>query len=220
MTPLAVAGMVMAVLGLWFGGVGVRRFARLRVLAGMQHGSFALLLLLAGGLLLLLASNLTVYQRLVYETPVATLDFTQTAPLTFEVQLRRDNALDQRYELHGDEWQLDARMLKWHGMANVVGLDAQYRLHRIAGRYANIDQERVASRSIYAIGDDPEVDIWKLASDHEDWFGWLVDAAYGSAVYLPMTDGARYTVSMSQSGLVARPDNDVARRAVSRWIGL
>ena len=48
----------------------------------------------------------------------------------------------------------------------------------------------------------------------------FLDAAYGSAVYLPMSDAARYQVSISRTGLVARPMNDSAREAVSRWIGL
>ena len=34
------------------------------------------------------------------------------------------------------------------------------------------------------------------------------DALYGSAVYVPMSDGARYQVVVSQSGLVARPLNE------------
>jgi hypothetical protein len=43
---------------------------------------------------------------------------------------------------------------------------------------------------------------------------------YGSAVFLPMTDQAEYSISISRNGLVARPDNAVAKKAVSRWIGL
>jgi hypothetical protein len=40
---------------------------------------------------------------------------------------------------------------------------------------------------------------------------------YGSATYLPMADGADYEVTVSQSGLVARPLNDAARLAVGAW---
>ena len=47
----------------------------------------------------------------------------------------------------------------------------------------------------------------------------MVDATYGSAVFLPMNDAARYSISISRNGLVARPDNAIAREAVSNWIG-
>jgi hypothetical protein len=40
---------------------------------------------------------------------------------------------------------------------------------------------------------------------------------YGSATYLPMSDGALYEIKVSQSGLVARPMNQAAREAVSGW---
>jgi len=44
-----------------------------------------------------------------------------------------------------------------------------------------------------------------------------VDAFYGSATYMPMVDGASYAVFVSFTGLLARPNNDVALKAVSEW---
>ena len=48
---------------------------------------------------------------------------------------------------------------------------------------------------------------------------WLsiVDATYGSATFLPMADGAIFSVSMGSSGLVARPLNDRADLALKEW---
>ena len=43
------------------------------------------------------------------------------------------------------------------------------------------------------------------------------DAVYGSAAYLPMSDGAEYRIWLSQSGLVARPLNAEADGAVRTW---
>jgi len=45
----------------------------------------------------------------------------------------------------------------------------------------------------------------------------LADALYGSAAYVPMAEGAEYAVSVSASGLVVRPGNDAARKAVGGW---
>jgi hypothetical protein len=121
----------------------------------------------------------------------------------------------QVFTLNGDEWQLDARVLKWRGWANVLGLDAQYRLERLSGRYRDIEQERNAPRSVYALSDNPGIDLWTWTIDHPTWLPF-VDAVYGSATYLPMADGARYRVNMSQSGLLARPMNGHAQGAVAQ----
>jgi len=216
---IAIAG-ILALTGLVFAWTGVRKLLRMQIAGGIRNHAFALGLLMVAALLLLVSSNLAVYHRLVFESPVASIKFSQIEPMYYRAELNEVDMLAQNFDVRGDEWQLDARILKWYGLANVFGLDTQYRLHRLAGRYTSIDQERIASRSVYAIGQQPEVDLWKLANDHDRWLDWLVDAAYGSAVYLPMTDGAEYEIKVSQSGLVARPVNDEARKAVSNWIGL
>ena len=57
-------------------------------------------------------------------------------------------------------------------------------------------------------------DIWQSAKS-----GWsmMVDASYGSATYLPMTNGAIFEVTLSNTGLVGRPLNGSAQEAVERW---
>ena len=108
----------------------------------------------------------------------------------------------QMFMLAGDEWQLDARVLKWKGWANLLGLDAQYRLERVSGRYRDIEQERKDERTVYALSENPGVDLWTLSIEYPRWLPF-VDAVYGSATYLPMADGARYEVSITQSGWLA-----------------
>ena len=61
------------------------------------------------------------------------------------------------------------------------------------------------------------IDTWQLARDHKEWVMPWIDAVYGSATYLPMADGAVYEVRVSPTGLLARPLNDVARKAVAGW---
>jgi hypothetical protein len=58
--------------------------------------------------------------------------------------------------------------------------------------------------------------VWTLVRSWRRYVPWA-DALYGSAVYVPMSDGARYQVVVSQSGLVARPLNEPARQAVGAW---
>jgi len=101
-------------------------------------------------------------------------------------------------------------VLKWRGYANLLGLDARYRLERFSGRYRRIEQERYGPRSVFELGESSPIDLWALAEAYPRWLPF-VDAVYGNAIYLPMVQGARYQVTLSQSGLVGRPLNDAAR---------
>jgi hypothetical protein len=60
------------------------------------------------------------------------------------------------------------------------------------------------------------VDVWKIFHSNPGWVP-VVDAVYGSATYLPMKDGALFEISLSNTGLVARPINEVAREAVAEF---
>ncbi len=181
---------------------------------GRALGTVSLLALVAlVGLGVAVALNLRTYARLAHEEPVAELSFEARGPQRWRATLTTVSDLSKRsFDLAGDEWQLDARVLKWRGWANVLGLDARYRLERVSGRYRDIAQERSAPRSVYALGEEPALDLWSLASQYPDWLPF-VDAVYGSATYLPMAEGATYEVSLTQSGLIARPQNAAARAA-------
>lgn len=154
-----------------------------------------------------IGSNLLTYQRLSHERPVAEISFERLAPQRYLARVDLAGAGEPRhFELYGEEWQIDARVLKWHSVGNLLGLDSHYRLERISGRYRSIEQERSATRSVYTLAERQplSLDLWSWANAHPHWLPW-VDAVYGSAAYLPMRDGARYQISLSQSGLIARP---------------
>ena len=158
--------------------------------------------------------NLLSYSRLTYETPIATVELNQIAHQHFQATLILEDGTRQIYELRGDDWQLAARVLKWHGWANLLGLNARYRLERFSGRYRDISNELGLSRTVYALSDDPGVDVWQVAKT----YGLRpVDAIYGSANFLPMADEAKFDVRLSQTGLLARPLNDAAETALRNW---
>ncbi|RFA26176.1 hypothetical protein CAI21_17765 [Alkalilimnicola ehrlichii] len=217
MSTLTIAALSVALLGMLFSLVAYFRLKRRRFLAAGGNGITACCLLSLAGLGFAVGLNLHTYQRLTHEQPVATLEFRELAPRQYLARLslpESDEVL--LFEIYGDEWQLDARILKWQGIATVLGFDTQYRLERIAGRYQDVEGERSQPRSVYALSDDAGVDLWRLARDNQRWLPW-VDAYYGSAAYLPMREGAQYQIAVTQSGLVARPVNQSARDAVGGW---
>ncbi len=217
---------LIAIVGLAFAVTGIKRLIQRRFFraAGLEISGLFFLLLASSAFLL--ASNLYTYQRLVYEQAIAEITFEELDVQRYRADIRAlDSDFQQSVELNGDEWQLDAQVLTWQGLATLFGLDANYRLHRIAGRYLDIEDERARPRSVYSLLqkqpmiDADKFDLWQFAHKHQDWLHW-VDAAYGSAVFLPMTDGAKYRIAISRTGLIARPVNEQARKAVSHWIGM
>lgn len=164
----------------------------------------------------LLGWNTWTYHRLTSESDVATVELHQVAPQHYLATLSTPDGKSRQFALAGDEWQLDARLLTWRPWATLLGADPVYRLDRLAGRYRDTDQARTAPRTLHDLTDNPGLDIWAFARDGSDWVPG-VDAAYGTAVFLPMADGARYRISVSRHGLVARPYNGQATTIVSSW---
>jgi hypothetical protein len=207
---------VCALFGLLFFIAAIRRLRRRRVLGGMAHGAASLIFLLAAVCALLIGTNLRSYQRLAYEQPAGELQLAKQGDRQFEAVLTYPDGQRDSFPLRGDEWQVDARVLKWHAFANLVGFDAAYRLERISGRYTRVEDERSQPRSVYDLHPPGSIDPWELAHRYRSWVPWL-DALYGSATFLPMADGALYEIKVSQSGLIARPLNQAARDAVGSW---
>lgn len=226
MTTLTLVSALIAIVGLAFVLTSVRRAIQRRFFKAAGLGFSGLVFLLLALSSFLLASNLHTYQRLTFERPIAQVSFTQLNKQEYRAEIKvLDSGVSQSFDLKGDEWQMDTQVLTWRGMATLFGLDANYRLHRISGRYLDINEEINSPRSVYSLVKKPifieneDFDLWQFAHEYQDWMYW-VDAAYGSAVFVPMTDRARYNVAISRTGLVTRPANKEARKAVSQWIGL
>jgi hypothetical protein len=194
----------------------VRSIRRRRVVGGLLSGFTSLALFLVAACALLVAANLRTYQRLSAEQPAGELQFARIGYHQFNGVFTFPSGERADFALRGDEWQVDARVLKWQTLANLVGFDAAYRLDRISGRYSSIEDERSLPRTVYPLNQPDRVDLWDLIHRYHSWVPWI-DALYGTATYLPMADGALYEIKVSQSGLVARPLNQAARTAVGSW---
>ncbi|HEX7964649.1 MAG TPA: cation/multidrug efflux pump [Gammaproteobacteria bacterium] len=199
---------------LFFGGC--KHLLHGRFGAGSGRLLFGLVFLFFFAFVSSAALGLRAYLRLTYEQPVATLSFAALGNQSYRATLTDASGRITTAELRGDDWQLDARVLKWKGAATVLGLDPLYRLERLEGRYRNAGQESHDYHSVLELSADTGLDLWRLAKGHGRWLPW-VDATYGSATYLPMADGARYSVSLSPTGLLARPSNPAAEEALKHW---
>jgi hypothetical protein len=202
---LAITGIVALLWSLVHAFAGVRH-ARARKPFRATHRFawmlvFLFLAFLGGGSALTLRG----YRLLTREVDVATISARQIAPQQFAVRAEFPDGSHAGGALRGDEWQLDARVVKWKAAAVKLGAEPLYRVDRLSGRYRDAKQAQANSASLIELGGDSVIDLWQLKQRFPQWLPW-VDADYGSAAYLPLVDGGRFSVSLSPlGGLVARP---------------
>lgn len=158
------------------------------------------------------ASALLGYRRLTTETLLVTLEARQLGPQHYNVRIDYPDGDHRSVGVVGDQWQLDARVVKWEPRAVMLGAPVLYRLDRISGRYADAAKESEAERSVVALDETNPFDLLDLKRRFPQWLPWI-DADYGSAAYLPLVDGGEYTVSLAPAGgLVARPANPLTEQ--------
>lgn len=193
-----------------------RHFRRRRAFRGFSHGFMGIVAGLVVAVVLLVGLNLLTYARFSAEQRIGTVAMQKLDAQRYAVTLSQPDGSTTRAVLNGDQWELDARIIKWTDFGTMLGLQPLYRLQRLSGRYMDIEQARTGPRSIVALAHESTLSLWEIARSQSGWLP-LVDATYGTATYLPMADGAVYRVTLSRTGLLARPANKPARQAVSNW---
>lgn len=205
MTPafLVVAGLLCA-LGALLVLAGVVALFRARVLTFGVRALLGLVLVLLGSTVGLVSLGLQGYRALTREELAARLVVEPKGPQRFTAKVIFPEGREAAFELAGDEVYVDAHILKWKPLANLLGVHTAYELGRIAGRYRDIGQERTAPRTVYALGRDREVDLFALRQRHA-FLAPLVDAEYGSASFVPVNGPSRLELRVSTTGLLIRP---------------
>ncbi len=222
MNPLGYISIILGILFVVFVTLTLNRIKRGKIFGSTLYGLQGMVIFLLLITILLIFSNLNTYQRLTYENEIANILIRKLATQKYQLVLIypqnvKQNDEPEYYSLYGDEWQLDARIIKWKGWANVIGLDSYYQLDRISGRYANIEQANTSPPSAYQlIGEQKGMNIWKLKNLMKSKIPFL-DAYYGQSVFVPMRDGAKFSVTISQTGLIVRPVNEPASQALQGW---
>jgi hypothetical protein len=144
------------------------------------------------------------YRALTQEDLAARISVRPYAPQRFTAKLRFPDGHEESYSISGDEIYMDARILKWHALASMLGLTTAYELDRIGGRYREVDQERGAPRTLYPLGREKPVDVFALAKRYP-FLEHFVDATYGSAAFVPVGEPAELELKVSTTGLFIRP---------------
>jgi hypothetical protein len=193
-----------------FGALGVLLIiAGALALLGLHPGRFAvrtvigLIFLSVGALAGLILAGLQGYRALTREELAARLSVRPTGPQRFTVVVRVPGAREATYSIAGDEITVEAHILKWKPLVNMLGLHTAYELGRVGGRYRDLRQERSGTRTVYSLAEDRTVDLFDLRQEYA-LLGPFVDAEYGSATFVSVTRPAELEVRVSTTGLLLR----------------
>lgn len=194
--------LVLVAMGAW------RERRRLRSLTAFLA---AALFLSLGALSGTIAIGIRGYRALTHEVVAATIVTEPIGPQRFRATVTLADGTLHMFDLAGDGVYVDAHVLKWKPIANLLGLHTVYELDRIAGRYRALGDEQTRERTVYSLAAEKPFDVFDLARRY-----WvlqpLVDAEYGSATFIAATPrggagagaGGTYQVRVSTTGLLVR----------------
>lgn len=147
------------------------------------------------------------YEKALGAPVLATLVFSKSAPQEFEVELASSGGSREKFEMLGDQWQLDVRLLK-----SSLTASPAYMLHKLAGRYLSLEEEKNRLRSEHDLALQKTVDIWTWLNVMA--VNDLMQTDILSAEFMPMSDGAIYQVVLENKELKVIAVNGQAKLAM------
>lgn len=192
----AIAGVFMVIAA----GTALRRKRPIRMSARFL---LALVFLAAAAASGAVALGVQGYRALTHEEIAAMVRTEPLGPNRFRAQFRFPDGREVAYTLSGNQLYVDARILKWHPLANLLGLHTAYELDRVAGRYLDLTQEQQQPRTVQSLAPARKVDLFNLRQRYV-LLSPLLDADYGSATFAAADSPTQYEVRVSTTGLLIR----------------
>jgi hypothetical protein len=166
--------------------------------------SLGAVVLFAALSIVLLTATVYTYERLTAETLIAELKFDSTGERQYVAHLRTgDRCAERTFPVLGDQWRVDAEFLKWKYWALLLGLDSQYRLDRLEGRYRTAAEQNSQPNLAHDLSERTAVDLVRLAESLGSW-NFLLDATYGSSTYQDIDDANVYYVYRTTTVIITR----------------
>ena len=209
-SPFFIGSIVFITLGLIVTFAGIVSLIKAHVGSFTVRILLGMVFLLSGILAGLVAFGMQGYQALTKESIAAHVSVSPIANQKFVASFRFPDGRKANYIIFGDEIYVDAHILKWQPLANLFGLHTAYELDRIAGRYRDLEQERTAERSIHSLGTDKPVNLYGLRQRY-NFLAIFLDAKYGSATFIPVTQAAELELRVSTTGLLIREADTIGK---------
>ena len=202
-SPYFLTALSLLAIGLILMITGFVALVRARVGSFTLQSLLGLLLFAFGALSGMIALGIQGYQTLTREEIAAYISVSPIAKQRFAATFKYPDGRIENFIIAGDEIYIDAHILKWQPLANLIGLHTAYELDRVGGRYRDIEQERAAERTLKSLSQDKVVNLFKLRQLYTI-LAPLLDAKYGSATFIPVMQPAELELRISTSGLLIR----------------
>ena len=189
---LLVAGMI----------IYARRRQLLRSLGLLLSGLFLFALAALGGTV---SVGVKGYRALTAEEVAARVRTEPTGPQRFRATVELPDGRVGQFDVAGDQLYVDAHILKWKPLVNLLGLRTGYELDRVGGRYVAVADERQRPHTVFPLGPDRPVDVYGFVRRHPRVLAPLVDATYGSGTFVGADQPRWFEVRVSTTGLLIRP---------------
>lgn len=155
-------------------------------------------------IIMLLSASIYTFNVLTDETLIAELRFDRTADRQYLAHLRTGDRCEERtLPVLGEQWRVDAEFLKWKYWAMLFGLDSQYRLDRLEGRYRSAQDQNVEPTVSHDLSGATALDVVDLAGALGS-LNFLIDATYGSSTYQDIDPANVYYVYRTTTGIITR----------------
>jgi hypothetical protein len=189
------------------------RLVAARRLAALGYALQAAVLLAAAAVAWMIAADLGSYEHRRDDRPVADLYFEQVGERHYRATLTRlPGGRMQVFELEGDAWRLDVRLLDFAGWARAIGLPASYRLDRLVAIERGDADSGGAETTGFALGGHDGLDLWEQSRQTDRWRK-LIEAGYAQSSVLPMTSKARFELLIAEGRIDAHAANFAAEPA-------
>ncbi len=201
--PLIIVAVLCAFLGLAFLFLAVTAIRKKKIIGTALSLVTGLLMLSLTALFGTISLAMQGYYALTREELAAIVKIEPLAEQKFTARISLPDGREQIFSLAGDQLYIDAHILKWKPLANILGLHTSYELDRVSGRYLNLDDEKTKPRTVYSLSKERPLDMFRLRQRFA-FLNPLLDAEYGSATFSNATAMEEYRVMVSTTGLLIR----------------
>ena len=192
-----------ALLGLIFFIAAVAALRKKGLFSSAFRVLLALLALSSAGLLGMIVIATAGYRALTHEETAAVVTIEPGEAKWFTANFLFPDGHEESYRLAGDALYVDAHILKWKPVVNILGLHTAYELDRVAGRYMDLKEERERIRTVFLLSRDKPVNMFTLRQRYA-LLRPLLDAEYGSASFINSDKPAHLEIRVSTTGLLIR----------------
>ncbi len=201
--PLSIAAVLLTFLGFIFLFLTVEVLKKKKLFGTALSLVTSLLMLSLAALCGTIAVAVQGYQALTREELAATVKIESVGGQRFTARFSMPDGSVRTFSLAGDQLYVDAHILKWKPLANILGLHTSYELDRVSGRYMDLKDETTKPRTVYSLSRDKAVDMFRLRQQFA-FLNPLLDAEYGSATFSSATGAEEFRIMVSTSGLLIR----------------